>query len=421
MYGVYVYERTIVPAVGDEVELVGEVSEFNSLTELFHVNASLSSIRSSSNTVPEPVSIRTGDLGERHEGLLVEVTGTCIQHDIGHGEWVIDDGSGPLVVDDMLLDDIQPDYNIIYTLTGIGHFSFDSFKIEATAFTQVGRDPQRFGIAEEPFEPPPPPPPTDQCPNLNGPAFDRRTSRDTLTIGTFNVEWLFDGTSPEPGPSPWKAGSRDCAGLANGLNQCNEAGATAHLERVAAVVARLQPDILNLVEVEGCSILRRLAALLPSTGLQPFLLRGTDTFLGQNAGLLTKLSPAEGLIRSAQRVDYPIPGSECYALGDTGGVPGAGTPTPAPTATSDTGVSKHYKTIFDLDGWGAGGTTLEVAFYGENSVLPRQQRCLCSDRVVCNLHRVKMRLCFLAQQQAFTLRPFLRSRHRARSAKPKQC
>ena len=67
------------------------------------------------------------------------------------------------------------------------------------------------------------------------------------------------------------------------------------------VVARLAPDILNMVEVEGCEILTRLAGLLlPSPaaggggggaggaggggGLQPFLLRGTDTFLGQNAG-----------------------------------------------------------------------------------------------------------------------------------------
>eukprot|EP01046_Picozoa_sp_COSAG06_P082808 COSAG06_NODE_29786_length_550_cov_1.057650_2_plen_88_part_00 len=64
------------------------------------------------------------------------------------------------------------------------------------------------------------------------------------------------------------------------------------------VVARLAPDILNMVEVEGCEILTRLAGLLlpagggggaggaggGSGGLQPFLLRGTDTFLGQNAG-----------------------------------------------------------------------------------------------------------------------------------------
>lgn len=371
MYGVYVYERSMVPAVGDEVELVGQVSEFHSLTELSHIDAAMSSIRSSGNPVPEPMLIVTGDLGERHEGLLVQVTGTCIQHDIGHSEWIIDDGSGPLVVDDMLLGDMQPEYNVIFTVTGIGHYNYGSFKLEATTCIQIGRDPDRFGIAEVPYEPPPPPPaPTfDQCPTLDGPGFDRRASRDLLTIGTFNAEWLFDGASPEPEPSPWKVGSEDCAGLANGLNECNESGATAHLARVADVIERLQPDILNLVEVEGCSILSRLVALLPDTGLQPFLLRGTDTFLGQNAGLVTKVSPTESLTRSSQRVDYPIPGSQCYTRGDTGGVPGAGTPSPTPAATSNTGVSKHYRTMFQLDGWGSGGTTLEIAFYGENATI----------------------------------------------------
>jgi hypothetical protein len=423
MYGVYVYDRTMVPVVGDEVELVGMVSEFHSLTELSRLDPTLSSIRSSGNPVPEPLHVATGELGERHEGLVVQVTGTCVQHDIGHSEWIIDDGSGPLVVDDMLLNDMQPEYNVVYTLEGIGYFSFGSFKIEATICTQVGRDPARFGVAEVPYEPPAPAPApaalADQCPTLDGPAFDRRTSRDTLTIGTFNAEWLFDGASPESGPSPWKAGSHDCAGLANGLNECNESGASAHLARVAGVVARLAPDILNLVEVEGCSILSRLVALLPNTGLQPFLLRGTDTFLGQNAGLVTKVSPSEGLTQSTRRVDYPIPGSECYTRGDTGGVPGAGTSAPTPPATSDTGVSKHYRTMFQLDGWGSGGSTLEIAFYGENATHtpPKHAPSVWASRTWM---LAKWACVALGSRQAFTSRLFRLSHLRVRSVKRKR-
>jgi len=48
-YGVYVYESTFRPEVGDVVDLVGSVSEYHGLTELSHLDASQSSITSTGN------------------------------------------------------------------------------------------------------------------------------------------------------------------------------------------------------------------------------------------------------------------------------------------------------------------------------------------------------------------------------------
>jgi predicted extracellular nuclease len=64
-YGVYVYDSTFAPAVGDSVSLEGVISEYHDLTELSHVTNP--SITSSGNPLPAPLTLATGDLGERHE------------------------------------------------------------------------------------------------------------------------------------------------------------------------------------------------------------------------------------------------------------------------------------------------------------------------------------------------------------------
>ena len=181
--------------------------------------------------------------------------------------------------------------------------------------------------------------------------FDTRTDKRTLRIGTMNAEWLFDGID-DPNPSPWNSGSSsdpDCAGYANHLNGCDAAGAQLHLARVAAVVQRLRPDILNLVEVEGCAILTSLIDLLDdSDSYRPYLLKGTDSALGQNVGLITKISPTEPLTRSTARYSYPLPGSNCTLNGVS-------------PRSGDTGVSKHYRTVFQLPEWTG---VAEIAWFG---------------------------------------------------------
>lgn len=118
-----------------QVELIGEVSEFHGLTELTNLDRNASTILSfRDNTLPDAIVVRTGDVGERHEGILVNITGSCTNNDLGHGEWEMDDGSGPTVVDDMLFaPDEAPVTGTVYRVLGVGSFSYGEYKVEAIA------------------------------------------------------------------------------------------------------------------------------------------------------------------------------------------------------------------------------------------------------------------------------------------------
>ena len=150
---------------------------------------------------------------------------------------------------------------------------------------------------------------------------DRRKDKNTLRLVQYNVEWLFiDYYS-----------SMDCPG--NGCTWHSVSDATTHMSYVADVINTLQPDILNLCEVEGCDELYLLKEQLISSGdYNAYLKKGTDTGTGQNVGMLTRVDPFVNLYRSEEKVSYPIAGSKCGTTNSSG----------------TTGVSKHYITEFGI-------------------------------------------------------------------------
>lgn len=137
----------------------------------------------------------------------------------------------------------------------------------------------------------------------------------------FNVEWLFMN---------YYAAAK-CPG--SGCPWANETEASAHFDYIAKVVDTLNPDIMNLCEVEGIDELNLLRSRMTNgANYVANLIPGTDTATGQNVGLLTTLNwaPRKPLIRTEERVAYPLPGSLCGYTGANGTV----------------GVSKHYLTEF---------------------------------------------------------------------------
>jgi exonuclease III len=153
----------------------------------------------------------------------------------------------------------------------------------------------------------------------------RQTQSDSgFRLTQYNTEWLFvDYYSP-----------MKCPG--SGCTWANESEAQIHLQYVSKVIQELDPDIINICEVEGCD---ELDLLCDSTqqGKEPYqtyLKQGTDTATGQNVGLLTKIAPIANLTRTEERMTYPLPGSKCGYLGEPGTV----------------GVSKHYITEYLLYG-----------------------------------------------------------------------
>jgi len=92
-HGIYVYatdDSTL--AVGDLVEVTGEVSEYYGLTELAFPESI--TLLSSGNTVPEQTVVTCADLaaaggiGEPYEGVMIQLNNvTVVEEQISHGQW----------------------------------------------------------------------------------------------------------------------------------------------------------------------------------------------------------------------------------------------------------------------------------------------------------------------------------------------
>ena len=138
-HGIYIYDFVTGPALGDEVEVTGTVTEYYGLTELGYCTVT---ILSSGNPVPEPISVSTLNLvipaqAEQYEGCLVEVMNVEVTEGQGdYGEWYIDDGSGECQVDDgfFFLDEVIPP--IVFTvgmewaiIRGCVDYCYDEFGI----------------------------------------------------------------------------------------------------------------------------------------------------------------------------------------------------------------------------------------------------------------------------------------------------
>jgi hypothetical protein len=141
--GLYIYNQDtlLTPSVGDSVEVTGTVVELNlgsapqAVTEL----NSISNINVfNSGPLPNTTTISTGDANsEKYEGVLIKVTnaeatvvGPTSAGGLGFGQWEMNDGSGALRGDDdMYAYHTIANQGTHYDVTGIGHYSFDDYKI----------------------------------------------------------------------------------------------------------------------------------------------------------------------------------------------------------------------------------------------------------------------------------------------------
>jgi len=138
--GVYVYDNTNLPAVGDHVILQGEVIEYYDLTEI--TNITYFETVSSGNDLPAAVELTTGFIGtsgEPYEGCRVKISNAaCSNPDLGFGDAYFDDGSGDCMIDDMLY---TPDpawmLGEYYSVTGVLTYTYEEYKIEPSSASDV--------------------------------------------------------------------------------------------------------------------------------------------------------------------------------------------------------------------------------------------------------------------------------------------
>ncbi|MCK4358697.1 MAG: choice-of-anchor J domain-containing protein, partial [Candidatus Cloacimonetes bacterium] len=127
--GIYVYDDTNTYTVGDEISINAVVNEYYNQTQLYNVVGV--TVLSTGNALPDATALSTFDVNaEPYEGVLVGVTNAeCTNEDLGYGEWEVDDGSGPCVVDDMFYG-YTPTLGILYNVTGPLAYTYSAYKIE---------------------------------------------------------------------------------------------------------------------------------------------------------------------------------------------------------------------------------------------------------------------------------------------------
>lgn len=103
--GLLIQNSDKTPQIGDEVLITGTVKEVSGSTE---INPASATILNSGNDLPQPLIVKTGDLGsadtaEKLEGVLVKVENvTKTKAPDSHYQFFVDDGSGECQIDDDL-------------------------------------------------------------------------------------------------------------------------------------------------------------------------------------------------------------------------------------------------------------------------------------------------------------------------------
>lgn len=125
--GLYVYDYSNTPSVGDSIEITGTIAEYYELTEM--KNLTEFTVLSSGNDLPEPILVATGEVSEKYEAVYIKVENAiCTDTDLGYGEWQVNDGSGALVVDDLGVS-YTPTLNATYTITGPIYYNYEEYKL----------------------------------------------------------------------------------------------------------------------------------------------------------------------------------------------------------------------------------------------------------------------------------------------------
>ena len=134
--GIYVYDTSVNPSVGDDITLTASVNEFYSLTQLIDVTSF--SINSTNNNI-DPLLINASDLGidcslsgEQYESMLVSIQDVSFDSVDEFGNWTVSDPSGSTMIDDYYFDGTFPAINAgdsYDCVTGVVSYSYSEFKI----------------------------------------------------------------------------------------------------------------------------------------------------------------------------------------------------------------------------------------------------------------------------------------------------
>lgn len=135
--GVFVYNNTYSPSMGDDVTLTAKVQEYYEMTELSNVTSF--TVQSSGNPLPEPVVITAVEAqSESYESVLAKVENvTVTELPDQYGIWTAKDQNN----DDLRVDDdiylYTPTMSEELTLIGIMTYTFDEHKLNPRSIDDI--------------------------------------------------------------------------------------------------------------------------------------------------------------------------------------------------------------------------------------------------------------------------------------------
>ncbi len=134
-HGIYIFRggnSTPSVSIGDSVRVVAVVSEYYGLTELDATPGNgYVEVLSSGHPLPGPTVLPTGQVSqEAYEGVLIKVQYAVAESlPNQYGEWWVNDGTGPLMIDDLGVPYV-PILGQPYDIVGCLSYGYGSFRLE---------------------------------------------------------------------------------------------------------------------------------------------------------------------------------------------------------------------------------------------------------------------------------------------------
>ncbi|MCK9613382.1 MAG: DUF6130 family protein [Bacteroidales bacterium] len=127
--GLYVYDNSHSPALGDSIVLTGLVSEYNNLTELKTIT--YFNTPATGKPLPTPVSLTTTTVKtEQYEGMLVNVIDAPCTYVHTSGWWEVIQNSDTLEIGNLIFGFPTAVVGSYYDVTGVVYFTWGDFVLE---------------------------------------------------------------------------------------------------------------------------------------------------------------------------------------------------------------------------------------------------------------------------------------------------
>jgi hypothetical protein len=125
--GVYVYAPGHSALIGDEVTMEADVVEYFNLTELSDPTEIILVGQAALPAATNDGTMALND--EMYEGVLVITQGECMTIPDADGRWLLNDGTGDIVIDDKMYA-FTPEVGQWYAVTGPMDYSFSEYRIQ---------------------------------------------------------------------------------------------------------------------------------------------------------------------------------------------------------------------------------------------------------------------------------------------------